>query len=121
MQKTVFVVDDSDVNLTVVKKSLKDQYRVFTMASVEKMFKLLEKFKPDLILLDVYMPDIDGFEALSSLKNNNEYKDIPVVFLTGTIDPSVETRGVELGVSDFILKPFKESDLLNKINTLLPD
>jgi CheY-like chemotaxis protein len=121
MQKTIFVVDDNDINLTVVKESLKGHYKLFTMSSVTKMFSLLEKIRPDLILLDIFMPDIDGFEALTSLKNSNEYKDIPVVFLTGTVDPSIKARGFELGIADFILKPFSESEFISKVNIILPE
>ena len=86
MQKTVFIVDDNDTNLAMAKSALKEQYRVMTLPSAEKMFALLEKIKPDLILLDIEMPEMDGFEALQLLKDNEAYADIPVVFLTGMTD-----------------------------------
>ena len=121
LQRTIFVIDDNDMNLTVAREALKEQYRVITIPSALKMFNHLEKVKPDIILLDVYMPDMDGFEALSNLKNNNEYKDIPVIFLTGTINSSITERGYELGVVDFILKPFSKSDLIDKINSHLTE
>jgi putative two-component system response regulator len=83
------------------------------------MFALLEKIKPDLILLDILMPEMDGFEALQGLKNNASYAAIPVIFLTGMADPVTEARGFELGVVDFITKPFSEPVLLNRIKTHL--
>ncbi|MCL2029141.1 MAG: response regulator [Deltaproteobacteria bacterium] len=96
-----------------------DDYRVMTMPSAAKMFALLEKVMPDLILLDIKMPEIDGFEALRRLKNNSFYADIPVVFLTNISDASVEARGFQLGVVDFIRKPFSAPVLLNRIKTHL--
>jgi putative two-component system response regulator len=117
--KTIFAVDDSDTNLSTVKKVLENRYRVFTMPSAAKMFLLLEKILPDLILLDIEMPEMDGFEALLSLKGNPLYAGIPVIFLTGYTDNAIEARGFELGVVDFITKPFSTPVLLNRIKTHL--
>jgi len=119
MQKTIFVVDDNDMNLLVAKQTLKEHYRVVTMESAIKMFSLLEKETPDLILLDIEMPEMDGFEALQSLKSNSSYASIPVIFLTGMTDSSVEARGFQLGVIDFIIKPFSAPVLKNRIKTHL--
>ena len=119
MEKTIFIVDDSDVNLSMAKEALKDQYRVMTLPSAAKMFSLIEKVKPDLILLDIEMPEMDGFEALTRLKNNNLFSDIPVIFLTSMTDASVEARGFQLGVIDFIAKPFSAPVLINRIKTHL--
>ena len=102
MPKTIFVVDDVDTNLSAAKDALKDNYRVMTLPSAAKMFTLMEKIKPDLILLDIEMPEIDGFEALIRLKANHATADIPVMFLTGMTDVSMEVRGFELGVVDFV-------------------
>jgi len=119
MQKTIFVVDDNDINLSMAKEALKEQYRVVTMSSAEKMFTLLEKITPDLILLDIEMPDVDGFEALHRLKTNDSLLPIPVIFLTGMTDAAVEVRGFQLGVIDFITKPFTAPVLINRIKTHL--
>jgi len=117
MQKTIFVVDDNAINLAMAKEVLKDHYRVLTMPSAEKMFLLIDKIKPDLILLDIEMPDMDGFEALAVLKEKQI--DIPVIFLTSLIDAEVEVKGFQLGVIDFITKPFSALVLLNRIKTHL--
>jgi putative two-component system response regulator len=89
------------------------------MPSAAKMFTLLEKITADLILLDIKTSEIDGFEALLSLKSNSLYKDIPVIFLTSYTDVDIETRGFEMGVVDFIKIPFSTPVLLNRIKTHL--
>jgi len=119
MQKTIFVVDDNDTNLSVAKEVLKPHYRVLTLPSAEKMFALMEKIRPDLILLDIEMPEMDGFEALGRLKENTSFADIPVIFLTSTIDPAIEEKGTQLGARGIITKPFSEPVLLDLIKTNL--
>jgi putative two-component system response regulator len=117
--KTVFVVDDSDTNLSMAESALENLYRVMTMPSAAKMFSLLEKVIPDLILLDIEMPETDGFTALRKLKTINAWANIPVMFLTGRNDSEVEVQGFELGAIDFVTKPFSESVLINRIKTHL--
>ena len=119
MQKTIFVVDDNDINLTVAKETLKNQYRVMTLPSGSRMFSLIGKVKPDLILLDIEMPEMDGFEALRLLKSNASQANIPVIFLTSMTDAAIEAKGFELGVVDFITKPFSAPVLLNRIKSHL--
>ena len=119
MQKTIFVVDDNDTNLSMAKEALKEDYRVMTLPSAAKMFAFIEKIMPDLILLDIEMPEMDGFEALRCLKSNAAQACIPVIFLTSMNDASVEVRGFQLGVVDFITKPFSAPVLLNRIKTHL--
>jgi len=119
MQRVVFVVDDNDINLSVAKEALKEQYKVFTMPSAAKMFSFMEKMKPDMILLDIEMPEMNGFEALTLLKNNSSYAGIPVIFLSGTDDASIRSRGLEQGVTDFILKPFSAEVLQESIKNHL--
>jgi len=117
--KTIFVVDDSDTNLSMAENALEDLYCVMTMPSAAKMFTLLEKVTPDLILLDIEMPDMNGFSALQQLKSHDSYASIPVIFLTGLTDVSTEVQGFELGAVDFIAKPFSAPVLLNRIKTHL--
>ena len=117
--KTIFVVDDSDTNLSMAENALEDLYCVMTLPSAAKMFTLLEKVTPDLILLDIEMPEMNGFEALQQLKTHDTYSSIPVIFLTGLTDVSIEVQGFELGAIDFIAKPFSAPVLLNRIKTHL--
>ena len=117
--KTIFVVDDSDTNLSMAEAVLEDQYRVMTMPSAAKMFMLLEKVIPDLILLDIEMPEMDGFDTISRLKSDGNWSEIPVMFLTGRNDAAVEARGLEMGAVDFVTKPFSAPVLINRIKTHL--
>jgi len=110
-------VDDNDTNLAAAREALKDYYRVMTLPSAIKMFAMLNKVTPDLILLDIEMPEMDGFEALSLLKKNKI--GVPVVFLTSIADANAEVKGFQLGVIDFVTKPFSAPVLVNRIKTHL--
>jgi len=112
---TIFIVDDNDVNLITAEKALGDFYNVYTLPSAEAMFELLEGITPDLILLDIKMPEMDGFEAIKILKANPKYISIPVIFLTGKKDDEARTTGLELGAVDFVTKPFDEGELFRII------
>jgi putative two-component system response regulator len=114
--KTIFVVDDSDTNLVMAEETLEDHYNVMTMPSADRMFILLEKMTPDLILLDIEMPVMNGFEALEKLKSSNG-SGVPVLFLTGTINASIEKKSSELGAVGILTKPFSSSGLLERIKS----
>ena len=117
--KTIFVVDDNDTNILTAKMALDGTYKVFAIQSAARMFKLAEKIIPDLILLDIEMPEMDGFEVIEILKSDERLKTIPVVFLTAKNDAATEIRGFEMGAIDFINKPFIPEVLLNRIRTYL--
>jgi putative two-component system response regulator len=102
----VMVVDDNIANLKVAKNALVQSYDVFTVPSAAKMFDLLKRNKPNLILLDIDMPEMDGFDATKNLKDGHDTKDIPVIFLTARGDPENELKGLALGAIDYISKPF---------------
>ena len=115
MHRTIFIVDDSGTNLSMAEEVLEKQYRVITLSSAEKMFAILEKVTPDLILLDIEMPGVNGFEAMIRLKSSDAHAAIPVIFLTALSDSAHEANGIELGAVDFIAKPFSAPVLLNRI------
>jgi putative two-component system response regulator len=92
------------------------KYDVFTVPSAEKMFQFLEKTVPDLILLDVLMPGISGYEAITILKNDPRTADIPVIFLTSQADNDSELEGLSLGAVDYISKPFVPPLLLKRVD-----
>ena len=117
--KTIFVVDDSNVNLLAAEETLSEHYNVFTLLSAEIMFELLENLIPDLILLDIAMPEVNGFDALKRLKEDARYAHVPVIFLTSNCDNETEALGFEMGVVDFITKPFSNLVFLNRIKTHL--
>jgi len=117
--KTIFVVDDTNINLLDAQEALSDDYNVLTFSSATDMFEVLENIFPDLILLDILMPGMDGFEALEKIKSDNKYSEIPVVFLTSKSDADTEARGFKMGAIDFISKPFSKPVLLNRIEAHL--
>jgi two-component system, sensor histidine kinase and response regulator len=116
-QKKIIVVDDMPDNLSALRNTLKDLYEVYPCPSASKMFDVLGHVHPDLILLDVKMPDMDGYDAIKKLKIL--YDDIPVIFLTYMSDAQSEIEGLELGAIDYIRKPFVVPLLLQRIKTHL--
>jgi signal transduction histidine kinase len=112
-RKKIIVVDDNLENLTAIKNALKNSYDVYTTITASNMFELLERFLPDLILLDVAMQDINGYEAARMLKSNDKYREIPIIFLTSLDDAINELEGLNLGAIDYIHKPFVAT-LLNR-------
>jgi putative two-component system response regulator len=118
-RQKIFLVDDNMTNLTTGKTILKDHYDIFSIPSGVKLFEILEKVTPDLILLDIEMPEMDGYQALKKLKGERKTRDIPVVFLTARSDPGSELEGLSLGAIDYISKPFSPPLLLKRIETHL--
>jgi putative two-component system response regulator len=118
-RQIIFLVDDNMTNLTTGKNMLKEHYDVFSIPSGIKLFEILEKVMPDLILLDVEMPEMNGYEALKKLKTEHKSKDIPVIFLTARNDPGSELEGLSLGAIDYISKPFSPPLLLRRLENHL--
>ena len=114
-RSTVIFCDDNIANLTAGKNMLSMFYQVVPVSSAEKMFAALEKVIPDLILLDIAMPDMDGYEAIKKLKADPRYADISVIFLTALGDTNNEIEGFDLGAVDYVTKPFSAPMLLKRI------
>ena len=114
-QSTIFIVDDNNTNLIACKNILKPHYLVYPAQSGTKMFELLEHVTPDLILLDVEMLDMDGYDTARKLKSSDKYKNIPIIFLTARSDATSEMEGLSLGAVDYIHKPFFSALLLKRI------
>ncbi|MFP3153808.1 response regulator [Lachnospiraceae bacterium ZAX-1] len=112
-REMIVLVDDNIANLRAGKNALAQNYDVFTVPSAEKMFELLKHYMPQLILLDIDMPIMDGYEALKILKEIPQTMDIPVIFLTGKSDSKSELEGLRCGAVGYITKPFLP-ELLNK-------
>ena len=115
----IIIVDDAITNLTLGKNALAEKYDVFTAPSGAKLFQLLERLTPDMILLDIEMPNISGYEVIEKLKCSEETEAIPVIFLTSIIDPESEVKGLSLGAIDYITKPFSRELLLKRIEVHL--
>jgi len=118
----VLAVDDTPENLDVVKGLLSAQYVVKAAINGMMALKIAEKQLPDLILLDIRMPNMDGYEVCRKLKANEATADIPVIFLTGESDAASEADALEVGAAGYITKPIDPDALLAKINGCLsPD
>lgn len=114
--KKIMVVDDNVTNLNVVRKALGNNYEIFPMLDGKKALKIIQKIIPDLILLDVEMPDMDGFEVTQKIKElGSPYTQIPIIFVTAKDDTTSEFEGLELGAVDYIIKPFSFPLLLKRV------
>ncbi|GHU64787.1 two-component system response regulator [Clostridia bacterium] len=114
-KRTIIMVDDNISNLATGKAVLKDKFDVFTVPSAGKFFLLMRAIKPDLILLDIEMPEMNGYAILRRLQEENPNFDIPVIFLTAKTDPGSELEGLALGAADYIFKPFSPLLLIKRI------
>jgi class 3 adenylate cyclase/ActR/RegA family two-component response regulator len=112
----IILVDDNPSNLRTGKNVLSEKYEVYTAPSAAKMFEILKDVKPAMILLDIEMPETNGYDAIKILKAGEETRDIPVIFLTGKTTPENELEGLELGAVDYITKPFQPALLLKRID-----
>ncbi len=104
-KQVILVVDDDATNLRFVNEILKDEYKVYLAPSGERALVFLKSKRPDLILLDLEMPNMNGYEVIKEIKKNQEWKDIPVIFLTGQEGRDKEQEALDLGAVDYILKP----------------
>lgn len=116
----ILIVDDIPRNLQVLGNILKNEgYETAVATSGKQALATIEKAKPDLILLDIMMPEMDGFEVCTEIKSNPDYKDISIIFLTGKSDADEIVKGFSLGASDYITKPFQKSELMARVKTQL--
>lgn len=115
----ILIVDDEPVNLRVLKQILQDQYQLMFATSAKQALALLKKETPDLILLDVMMPEITGFELCTLLKADNALQKIPVIFVTALKDELDETHGFNVGAVDYITKPLSPAIVRARVKTHL--
>ena len=118
-RKIIMLVDDDAVTLAAGKEMLKSAYRVYPIFSGELLLDLLEHILPDLILLDIEMPGMTGYQVIAFLKNSLKWKDIPVIFLTARTDEDSELEGLSMGAADYITKPFSAPLLIKRIENQL--
>jgi putative two-component system response regulator len=117
-QKTkILIVDDVAENIHILIETLKDSYTIMAVNNGEKALKLASKEnKPDLILLDILMPDMDGYEVCKRLKSNNKTQNIPIIFITALSEDINESQGLKLGAVDYITKPFMPELVKSRID-----
>lgn len=118
-KQTILVVDDTPENIDILVGVLSEKYKVKVASNGEKALKVVSKALPDLILLDIMMPVMDGFEACKSLKNNPDTSGIPVIFLTAKATPEDIVKGFDLGAVDYVTKPFNARELEVRVSNHL--
>ena len=119
MKRTVLVIDDDKMILDMIQGVLADKFDVSAVNDGQKAFRVLERVRPDIIHLDLKKPGMYGYDVISRLKLIQEYKNIPVIFLTAVTDEYSETKCFEAGAEDYICKPFTANALTARIERVL--
>jgi len=115
----IMLIDDDQMCLDMGMEILRNKYTVYPVPSGEQALQILTKVIPDLILLDIEMPVMDGYDVIKKLKQEKETKDIPVIFLTSHSDPGNELDGLTMGAIDYVTKPFSPLLLVQRIENHL--
>ncbi len=118
-KKHLLVVDDTEENLDILVEALSDEYEVSVALNGKGALEALEDTLPDLILLDIMMPEMDGYEVLKTMKKNPAWKEIPVIFLTAMTEIQNKARGFQAGAVDYITKPFEVLEVQERVRTQL--
>jgi len=116
---TVLIVDDTEENLDILVETLADDYEVSVAMDGETALESVEEEVPDIILLDIMMPAMNGYEVCRRIKASKNTKDIPVIFLTAVTDIDSKAKGFELGAVDYITKPFEILEVKARVRTHL--
>jgi putative two-component system response regulator len=115
--KTILIIDDTDVNINLLMEILEDKYDLLASLDGEGGLDILNEEDVDLVLLDIMMPDMDGFEVCRRIKENESTKDIPVIFITAVSDEKSIEKAYDIGGVDYIRKPFMAKEVISRINT----
>jgi len=115
--KKILIIDDEKMNIIALAHFLRAEYDIIVSTESLTALETAEKHLPDIILLDIIMPDMDGFEVISKFKKSETVKDIPVIFITGLSNEADAEKGIELGAADYITKPFKKTIVKSRIET----
>ncbi len=119
-QKKILLIDDSSVNNLLLQNILEDEkFTVLVAFSGKEGLNMIKEEKPDLILLDIMMPRMDGMEVLEKIVSDDATKDIPVIMLTAKIDSADQKASIEMGAVDYINKPVDIDNILEKIKNIL--
>ena len=119
-KKKILLIDDNEIILGVANAILSDEYEVALEKSGKDALNFIKNdYKPDLILLDILMPDMDGWETFEKIREISSMKGVAVAFLTSIHDKEAVKRSVEMGAADFITKPFDKIDLQNRVKKIL--
>lgn len=118
-KKCILAIDDTAFVLRRITEDMGEYYDVVTANSGMRALKYLKNNKPDLILLDIQMPNLDGFQVLQLIHAMEDRADIPVIMLTGSENSESVMKCAEMGIQDYVLKPFSTIDLLERIRRVL--
>ncbi len=118
-KKVILIIDDMATILEHAKQILKDSYKVIPCTSGRQGLEIFDKIKPDLVLVDINMPDLDGFQVLSEIRNRPEGKKVPVIMMTTGLTNEIESEGFKAGVDDFLIKPFSQPAVLKRVSMQL--
>ncbi|MCB1190303.1 MAG: hybrid sensor histidine kinase/response regulator [Leptospiraceae bacterium] len=118
-KETILIVDDQPYNLKLISTYLSKKYKVAIANNGENALEVLKNITPDLILLDVLMPGMNGLEVCKKIKDNTKTKDVPIIFLTAQNDPEFVVNGFTNGAVDYITKPFNPSEVFVRISSQL--
>lgn len=120
MPSRILVIEDEPANIQTLSTLLKERgYNINIATNGRQALEVLERIRPDLILLDIMMPEMDGFETCRRMKASTAWREIPIIFLTAKTDTADIVRGFELGAVDYVAKPFNAHELLARVNTHL--
>ena len=115
----ILAVDDNSISLATIEQELSDTYEVIPLNSGLRALQYLRREKPDLILLDIRMEQIDGIATLQEIRNMERCKNIPVIMLTSMRDKNMVMESAMLGVEDYVVKPFNKTDLHERVDRVL--
>jgi len=118
-QKTIMIVDDTEMNIDILVEALQDDYELIVAINGLEALELIEEQKPDLILLDIMMPDMDGYEVLKRIKEKPELAPIPIILLSAITDSDSKNKGFSLGAVDYVTKPFEIVEVKARVKTQL--
>ena len=114
-KNSVLIVDDEVVNIRLLSNILGPEYRLFAVTNGRDAVKAAEERSPDIILLDVIMPDMDGYAVIAALKGSEKTEGIPVIFISGLGEAPDEERGFECGAADYVSKPFSPAVVKHRV------
>lgn len=121
-KKSIVAVDDSGIILKMLEKLLGGEYAYYGFSKGLRALKYLkEAYTPDLIILDIEMPEIDGYQMLDMIRKKEELKEVPVLFLTSNNDKEHVVKAIKAGANDYIVKPIDESAFMDKVRHLLKE
>jgi len=118
-KKSILVIDDERDNISSLKEILGREYTIYASSNGKDAVETAEEFLPDIILLDILMPEMDGYDVITAFKNSKTTRDIPVIFITGLDNINAEIKGLSLGAADYISKPFHPAIILLRIKNQL--